>query len=592
MKRLLPAAATVLFAVALFGSARPAHAQATGAAGTSGVGTLAAADFFIAVQKDKGVNLGVYDLPRFFNKAVCDCDQEVFGAHVADVHRLRQEAARAGRQDRAVGRIELRQRDDPARSVHAPARRQSGAVYLHGDWPMDRQHDGEPDQHESDSGRVGGRRDERVGDRGKLQRRALPADDLGAGRLQLERHLRRDAIAHPGRPDRSRAAARAPDRAQCRAAWQRGGHDFVDTRRLRHDHGSGRLPGPVPARQPARAGVQQWNLRGVRQDLRDHARRRARGSRSGVRLLPSALALDVVVPGQILQNGIVYGTTVVAVDASGNASKPDVREAIPTKTMSFYDFYRNGNETNGAPVDGDTRRGGGRVLCCRRRSARTRGQGRAATCRRRARERRGHGARAAGAQAEAPLRRLALSTLGLALAVLAPARAGAVDILTDPPEESPRHRFRSPQNFALEAFEFGPYRPDIDSEFEGRSTPARTPYATYYGNARRLLTQLEVDWQIFRRFGSIGVGVGVGYFSVAGTAPLDSGLPSGDRSTLTVVPFSVSGVYRFDYLLETRDIPLVPYGKLAASTWRFSACTTGRSIARCSPTRGSARRTW
>ena len=38
--------------------------------------------------------------------------------------------------------------------------------------------------------------------------------------------------------------------------------------------------------------------------------------------------------------------------------------------------------------------------------------------------------------------------------------------------------------------------------------------------------------------------------------------------------------------------PAIRMTSASASTWRCSACTTGRSIARCSPTRGSARRTW
>jgi hypothetical protein len=44
---------------------------------------------------------------------------------------------------------------------------------------------------------------------------------------------------------------------------------------------------------------------------------------------------------KILQNDIVYGATVVAVDNSGNASVPEVLESIPEKTLSFYDYYRS-----------------------------------------------------------------------------------------------------------------------------------------------------------------------------------------------------------------------------------------------------------
>ncbi|HVR01459.1 MAG TPA: hypothetical protein VMT47_04960 [Polyangia bacterium] len=50
---------------------------------------------------------------------------------------------------------------------------------------------------------------------------------------------------------------------------------------------------------------------------------------------------------KILQNDIFYGATVVAIDNSGNASAPDPQFAQPAKTDSFFDVYRDGNQTNG-----------------------------------------------------------------------------------------------------------------------------------------------------------------------------------------------------------------------------------------------------
>jgi LPXTG-motif cell wall-anchored protein len=44
---------------------------------------------------------------------------------------------------------------------------------------------------------------------------------------------------------------------------------------------------------------------------------------------------------KILQNGITYGVGVVAIDISGNASKPDIFYPTAVKTDSFYDVYRN-----------------------------------------------------------------------------------------------------------------------------------------------------------------------------------------------------------------------------------------------------------
>jgi hypothetical protein len=52
---------------------------------------------------------------------------------------------------------------------------------------------------------------------------------------------------------------------------------------------------------------------------------------------------------KILQNDIVYGVAVVAVDNSTNASQPDIFYGTPIKTKSFYDVYRDGN--TGSPQD-------------------------------------------------------------------------------------------------------------------------------------------------------------------------------------------------------------------------------------------------
>jgi hypothetical protein len=130
--------------------------------------------------------------------------------------------------------------------------------------------------------------------------------------------------------------------------------------------------------------------------------------------------------------------------------------------------------------------------------------------------------------------------------------------LAGPPETIESGRFRSPQRFAFE-LRFGPYRPDVDSEFNGQ----RTPYKDFFGNDRRLMTQMELTYEFFHGFGTLGAGIGVGYFSVSGRSPVEAGTGelTSDQSTLKVVPVSASAVYRFDVLLERRKIPLVPYGK-------------------------------
>ena len=153
-------------------------------------------------------------------------------------------------------------------------------------------------------------------------------------------------------------------------------------------------------------------------------------------------------------------------------------------------------------------------------------------------------------------------TVGLAVAVTALAASGAARAQSYASESEMvegGNRFKSPQRFAFE-LRFGPYRPNVDSEFNG----SRTPYKDFFGGDRKLMTQVELDYEFFHRFGSLAVGLGIGYFSVSGRSPVESGTGqlTADYSTLKVAPVSLSAVYRFDVLLERRKIPIVPYGKL------------------------------
>lgn len=151
-------------------------------------------------------------------------------------------------------------------------------------------------------------------------------------------------------------------------------------------------------------------------------------------------------------------------------------------------------------------------------------------------------------------RRLWTAALGLgaAIAVVTPAAPARAQVVQN--EFGP---YRSPQHFALE-LRFGPYRPDIDSEFGGR----RTPHKDFFGDGRRLMSQIEFDYQFLRHVGTAAVGIGVGYFTETGKNRTAAGEETDDTTTLRLFPFSLSGVYRFDLLYERFRIPVVPYGKI------------------------------
>ena len=75
-------------------------------------------------------------------------------------------------------------------------------------------------------------------------------------------------------------------------------------------------------------------------------------------------------------------------------------------------------------------------------------------------------------------------------------------------------RFKTTQRFAFE-LRFGPYLPDVDSEFNG----TRYPYRDYYGSDNHLLTATEFDYEILHRFGTVAVGAGLSYYSVSANSP-------------------------------------------------------------------------
>ena len=132
-----------------------------------------------------------------------------------------------------------------------------------------------------------------------------------------------------------------------------------------------------------------------------------------------------------------------------------------------------------------------------------------------------------------PLRAIALSAFAIAaVGAAGVARAQTFEQEADLVEGN--KSFRSPQRFAFE-LNFGPYRPDIDSEFKSvNGAPPFQPYQDYFGSGHNLMTQIEFDYQFWHRYGSLAAGLGLGYFSWTGTAPVASGtgLLSGDQSQI------------------------------------------------------------
>jgi hypothetical protein len=71
------------------------------------------------------------------------------------------------------------------------------------------------------------------------------------------------------------------------------------------------------------------------------------------------------------------------------------------------------------------------------------------------------------------------------------------------------------------------------------------------------------------------VGLRVGYFRATGSAFLDDGTRSGDETSLRIIPFALSAVYRADGVPGLRRAAIVPYAKAGFDLAMWTASTTG-----------------
>jgi len=110
------------------------------------------------------------------------------------------------------------------------------------------------------------------------------------------------------------------------------------------------------------------------------------------------------------------------------------------------------------------------------------------------------------------------------------------------------------------------YRPNIDAEFNGASAP----YQTIFGSGRGLMFQLHAARSLFTQYGSLDLGVGIGWSSKSGLG-LDSvtGQPTGDKTSLRILPLTLSLTYRMDWFVENGGFPLVPYARASLERWQW-----------------------
>jgi hypothetical protein len=140
-----------------------------------------------------------------------------------------------------------------------------------------------------------------------------------------------------------------------------------------------------------------------------------------------------------------------------------------------------------------------------------------------------------------------------------------------------------PPHFYFEV-RFGPYWPGIDGDPKFASLPAGSrPYTKIFGNNALFHFGLEADAVPIRipYVGAFGLGLGWGWTHVSATAnftfnamnPNQPGGPSGETTSLTIMPMHASLVLRADELMRRTAIPIVPYGKFGVGLLYWHATT-------------------
>jgi hypothetical protein len=153
-------------------------------------------------------------------------------------------------------------------------------------------------------------------------------------------------------------------------------------------------------------------------------------------------------------------------------------------------------------------------------------------------------------------------------------------------------RYRSPRRFAME-FKFGVYRPNVDEEVNNLNTDGSktfTPYTDIFGAGEPFSFQFEFDYQIWQGFGSIGIGLSLGFSQNTALACEDDTKDTGAKysscstrtagsTSFTVFPISVLAVYRFDVLAKYLNIPIVPFVKAGMNyTMWWSSGSSGDTV--------------
>lgn len=178
-----------------------------------------------------------------------------------------------------------------------------------------------------------------------------------------------------------------------------------------------------------------------------------------------------------------------------------------------------------------------------------------------------------------PAARRALAAGGALLALLWAGSASAQPYWDEPggPADEAAHLPDPVSHWTFE-LKFGPYFPDVDSEFMS-SGDRPPPYEMMFGDDSAVMTVFELDRYFLFPAGQLGLAFSVGYAADSARAfqvdPATGEIEvdeegnfkraPGDETKFRLLPTSVGVVYRFTALDDRYGIPVIPYAKAGLS---------------------------
>jgi hypothetical protein len=114
-----------------------------------------------------------------------------------------------------------------------------------------------------------------------------------------------------------------------------------------------------------------------------------------------------------------------------------------------------------------------------------------------------------------------------------------------------------------------PFTPLIDRVF-APTVENPGPYQKTFGGGPLLMGEIELDYQVFQKVGSLAFGLSVGYGEKFGrSVDAVTKVEVGQSTGLRLLPLKALLVYRFDLLALKYNIPIVPYvkGAFIAVPW-------------------------